>query len=82
MTEQKPRYDQSIDYGGPMASHSEYKPGEQAPFIDENGQQQAGEVLHVSNGPGGQLYIIENPETGFPDVVPASEIAQQRGTKQ
>jgi len=74
MTEQKPAYDQGEDYGGELVKHSEYRPGETAPHITA-GQRQEGEVLHVSNGPGGQMYVIENEETGFPDFVPASEIA-------
>lgn len=81
MTEQKPpSYDQGLDYGGELAKQSEYRPGEQAPYL-ENGTPLAGEVLHVSNGPGGQMYIIANDETGFPDILLASEIAQQPGQK-
>lgn len=79
MTEQKPpSYDQSIDYGGELAKHSEYRPGEQAPYLDENGEPISGDVLHVSNGPGGQMYIIANDETGFPDILLASEITEQK----
>ena len=76
MTE--PRYDQGIDYGGELARQSEYRPGEQAGFEDATGQLQHGEILHVSNGPGGQMYVIENTETGFPDVLLASEIIEKR----
>ena len=81
MTDQKPRYDQSIDYGGPMARHSEYKPGERIAHIGAAGQPQAGEVLHVSDGPGGQLYIAENDETGWPDALLASEVREQKRKK-
>lgn len=83
MTE--PKYDQGKDYGGPMARHSEYRPGEQAGFEGVAGQIQTGEVLHVSDGPGGQIYIVANDETGFPDVLLAGEIAQppeQKNEKQ
>lgn len=74
MTEQKPTYDQGEDYGGQLAQHAEYGPGEQASYI-AGAQLQAGEVLHVSNGPGGQIYVIENEETGFPEFILASDLA-------
>lgn len=64
-----PDYAPGLDYGGRLATHSEYRPGERAG--------NAGNVLHVSQGiDGQQLYIVENTKTGFPDVVPASEIQQ------
>lgn len=79
MTEQKPpKYNQGLEYGGPMASHSEYRPGEQAAHIDAAGDLQSGEVLHISNGPGGQLYVIANDETGWPDILPASQITEPK----
>lgn len=82
MTEQQPpKYDQSIDYGGELAKHSEHRPGEQATF-ETAGQLQTGEVLHVSNGPGGQMYIVENTETGFPEILLASEIIEPKNEKQ
>lgn len=78
MTDQKPRYDQALDYGGEQARYSEYHQGETTNFEDGTGQLVAGEVLHVTTGPDGhgQLYIVENPEAGFPDVLLASELLQ------
>lgn len=67
MKKNRPTYDQADDYGGALAGHSEYKIGEQIPGT-------AGQILHISNGPGGQLYFIDNPTTGFPDVIPARDL--------
>ena len=76
MAEQEPpTFNQNENGGSHLARYSEYRPGEQAPYIDRNGQLVKGKVLHVSNRADGQLYFIEN-ERGFPDVVLASEIIE------
>lgn len=60
------------NYGDP-ARYSEFTVGE--PVSYENaGQLATGELLHLSDGEGGQLAIVENLTTGFPDVVPAREL--------
>lgn len=66
------------DFGTPLAPRSEYRPGEQASY-ETAGQLLHGEVLHVTDGMGGkgQLYVIENPKQGFPDVVPAKELLEE-----
>lgn len=57
----------------PLAQKSEYKPGEKASY--RSGRELVtGEVLWVSDGEGGQLYVIENEDAGFPDVVRGNEL--------
>lgn len=76
MTEQKPTYDQGEDYGGQLAKHSEYRPGEQATFV-AGAQIASGEVWHVSNGPEGQIYVIDSGD-GFPEFALASDLATKQ----
>jgi hypothetical protein len=64
---------ESEEWGAAPARYSELKPGEQARYRTGT-QLVSGEVLHVSDGAMGQLYIIANPLTGFPDVVPARDL--------
>jgi hypothetical protein len=76
MAEQEPPiFNQDQNDGSTLARYSEYRPGEQAPYIDRNGRLVKGKVLHVSNRADGQLYFIES-EHGFPDIVLASEIIE------
>lgn len=64
-------------FGAPLAVHSEWRPGDLAHY-ETAGQRLTGEVLHVVEGAcGGQFYIIENIEQGFPDVVPARELMEE-----
>lgn len=77
MAEQKPPLsNQDENNGSNLARYSEYRPGEQAQYINIHGRLVKGKVLHVSNRADGQLYFIES-ERGFPDVVLASEIAEK-----
>lgn len=63
-------------YGTP-ARYSEFKVGESVKYLSR-GKKTRGPILHISDGAGGQLAIIENPWTGFPDVVPVREILPGR----
>lgn len=67
----------SDEYGGPAAPHSEYKPGDELPYRGLSGRIIKGKILHVSDGPGGQLYTVENKEAGFPDLILASEVVEE-----
>lgn len=63
------------DAYGTLAPHSEIRPGESATY--RNGTQiVTGEVLHVVDSAMGQLYIIENQLSSFPDVVAARDLIQ------
>lgn len=61
----------------PLAPRSEYRPGDQASY-QSGAKIVTGEVLYVSDGSGGQLYIIENQAQGFPDVVRGNELREPR----
>ena len=77
MAEQEPPvFNQGANNSSNLARYSEYRPGEQAQYLDINGRLVKGRVLHVSNRADGQLYFIES-ERGFPDVVLASEITEK-----
>lgn len=77
MAEQEPpAFNQDENGASHLARYSEYRPGEQAPYFNRDGQLVKGKVLHVSNRTDGQLYLIES-ERGFPDVVLASEITEK-----
>ena len=57
----------------PLAAKSEYKIGEQVSY--QFGRQIiTGDVVWVSDGEGGQIYVVRNDETGFPDVVRGNEL--------
>jgi hypothetical protein len=75
--QQPPIPNQGENDGSALARYSEYRPGEQARYLDVSGQLVEGKVLHVSNGTDGQIYLIEH-ERGFPDVVLASEITEEQ----
>lgn len=61
------------DIAGPAARYSEFSRGEKAGY--QTGlHEYSGEILHISDGEGGQLAIIENLKTGFPDVVLVREL--------
>lgn len=62
----------------PLAPYSEYRPNERASY--RSGREIiTGSVLWVSDGDGGQLYVVENDTTGFPDVVKAGEMEEPNG---
>lgn len=60
----------------PAARYSEHRSGDQASYL-AGGELVTGEVLYVADGEGGQLYIIENQASGFPDVVRAGELQER-----
>lgn len=66
--------DQAEDFGGPLARHSEFKPGEIVRYLGGGNRIHVGEILYILDGHGGQCYIVENQQQGFPDVVFAREI--------
>lgn len=68
---------ESWEQYGPLARYSEFRVGESVRYL-VNGKVTRGPVLHISDGEGGQLAIIENPWTGFPDVVPVRELLPGR----
>lgn len=66
--------DDEEEYGGPAARYSEFIPGQLVTY-QLGGQLATGWLLYLSDGEGGQLAIVENRATGFPDVVPARELS-------
>lgn len=68
---------ESWEQYGPPARYSEFRVGESVKYLS-GALMTRGPILHISDGQGGQLAIIENPWTGFPDVVPVREILPGR----
>lgn len=74
MSEPEKINDQAEDFGGPLALHSEFCVGEIVRYLGGGNRIRVGAILHILDGYGGQCYIVENQQQGFPDVVFAREI--------